>query len=247
MPLPPLETAAVPPPPGAADRVVALLEVILCSDYPTQILLGAVFAVFGVGPSVTHGVLTLDYVMLLSFSDTVLLLGLILLLLRARGESPVRLFLGSGSVAREARLGLLLVPAALGLAFLVLVLAQQLAPWLHTVALNPLQALIQTPRDAWLFGSVVIIAGGVREELQRAFLLHRFEGWLGGRTVGIVVTSVAFGAGHGLQGLDAALATGALGAFWAVIYLRRRSSVAPMISHAGFNVLEILQYLTLGK
>jgi membrane protease YdiL (CAAX protease family) len=247
VPLPPLETAPTPPRVRAADRVVALVEVILCSDYPTQILLGGVFAVLGFGPSVTHGVLTLDYVMLLSFSDTVLLLGLILLLLRARGERPLLIFFGTGSVAREVSLGLLLVPAALGLAFLVLVVVQQVAPWLHTVALNPLEALIKTPRDAWLFGSVVVVAGGIREELQRAFLLHRFEGWLGGRTVGVVVTSIAFGAGHGLQGLDAALATGTLGAFWAVIYLRRRSSVAPMISHAGFNVLEILQYLALGR
>ena len=38
---------------------------------------------------------------------------------------------------------------------------------------------------------------------------------------------------------DAAIATGALGAFWAVVYLRRRSIVAPMVSHAGFNVLEL--------
>jgi membrane protease YdiL (CAAX protease family) len=240
--------AAVRRPPRAADRLVALIEVILCSDYPTQILLGGVFAVMGIGPSVANGgALTLQYVMLLSFADTILLLALILIFLRARGESPARLFLGTRPVVGEARLGVLLVPLALALAFLVLVLVQEFAPWLHTVALNPLEALIKTPRDAWLFASVVVVAGGVREELQRAFLLHRFEEWLGGRTVGVIVTSVAFGAGHGLQGLDAAFATGALGAFWAVVYLRRRSSVAPMISHAGFNLLEIVQYLTLGR
>ncbi len=33
----------------------------------------------------------------------------------------------------------------------------------------------------------------------------------------------------------------ALGAFWAILYLRRRSSVAPIVSHAGFNALEILR------
>jgi membrane protease YdiL (CAAX protease family) len=233
--------------PTPADRLVALVEVILCSDYPTQILLGGLFAVAGIGPSVSGGELTLGYVMLLSFADTVLLLGLIVILLRARGESPIRLFVGERPASREARFGVFLVLPALGLAFLVLVLVQEFAPWLHTVALNPLEALIQSPRDAWLFASVVVVAGGVREEMQRAFLLHRFEGWLGGRTVGVVVTSVAFGAGHALQGLDAAFATGALGAFWAVIYLRRRSSVAPMVSHAGFNLLEIVQYLTLGR
>jgi membrane protease YdiL (CAAX protease family) len=85
------------------------------------------------------------------------------------------------------------------------------------------------------------VAGGVREELQRAFLLQRFERHLGGATVGVVVLSVAFGLGHLLQGYDAALATGVLGAFWAIVYLRRRSSVAPIISHAGFNSIEVFR------
>jgi membrane protease YdiL (CAAX protease family) len=35
--------------------------------------------------------------------------------------------------------------------------------------------------------------------------------------------------------------TGVLGAFWALIYLRRRSAVAPNISHSGFNSLEVLR------
>src|SRR5207237_6689351 len=96
------------------------------------------------------------------------------------------------------------------------------SPQLHTVERNPLQDLIQTPRDIALFTVVVVVAGGLREEVQRAFLLRRFERWLGGSRVGIVVVSVGFGAGHLLQGADAAIATGILGAFWAVVYLRRR-------------------------
>ena len=57
----------------------------------------------------------------------------------------------------------------------------------------------------------------------------------------MVVLSVAFGLGHALQGWDAAIATGTLGAFWAIVYLRRRSSIAPIISHAGFNSIEVLR------
>ncbi|HWW87279.1 MAG TPA: CPBP family intramembrane glutamic endopeptidase, partial [Vicinamibacterales bacterium] len=71
---------------------------------------------------------------------------------------------------------------------------------------------------------------------------------LGGAGVGIVVTSVVFGAGHfELQGGDAAVATGLLGAFWGLVYLRRRSFVAPMVSHAGFDVVQILQFMMLGR
>jgi membrane protease YdiL (CAAX protease family) len=168
-------------------------------------------------------------------------------LLRAHGERPARLFFGTRRLVREAGTGLLLVPVAVVLTFLVLALVQWFAPWLHTVEQNPLQALIRTPRDAWFFAAVVIVAGGVREETQRAFLLHRFETSLGGGAVGLVATSVAFGAGHALQGLDAAVATGTLGAFWGFVYLRRRSIVAPVISHGGFNLIEIAQFLVLGR
>ena len=65
-----------------------------------------------------------------------------------------------------------------------------------------------SPLQVAAFVALVLIAGGVREELQRAFLLHRFEQSLGGPVIGVVVTSVAFGLGHTLQGWDAAVVTG---------------------------------------
>ena len=53
-----------------------------------------------------------------------------------------------------------------------------------------------------MFLFVVIVAGGVREELQRAFLLHRFRCDLGQPWMGVFITSLAFGMGHTLQGWD---------------------------------------------
>jgi membrane protease YdiL (CAAX protease family) len=137
--------------------------------------------------------------------------------------------------------GLLLIPVVFMMVVILLNAVRAYAPWLHNVEVNPLEQLAGTPGQAAIFGFVAIVAGGVREELQRAFLLKRFEQHLGGATVGIVVLSVAFGAGHIVQGWDAVITTGLLGAFWAVIYVRRRSVVAPVVSHAGFNSLEILR------
>ena len=57
------------------------------------------------------------------------------------------------------------------------------------------------------------------------------------------VFSVVFGLGHVIQGWDAAITTGLMGAFWGFVYLRRRSIVAPMVSHAGFNTAEIVGHL----
>ena len=132
------------------------------------------------------------------------------------------------------------MPAALVLVALTSTLLLQVAPWLHNVTENPLEALIDSPAAAAAFALVAVIAGGVREEVQRAFVLRRFETHLGGPVVGLILFSVAFGLGHLVQGRDAAIVTGLLGAFWGIVYLRRRSIVAPVICHAGFNLTEIL-------
>jgi membrane protease YdiL (CAAX protease family) len=92
-----------------------------------------------------------------------------------------------------------------------------------------------------MFLVVVIVAGGIREELQRAFLLHRFRGDFGQPWMGVLITSLAFGLGHTLQGRDAAIVTGSLGALWGVIYLRRGSAVAPIVSHSLFNSAELVR------
>ncbi len=229
--------------PSPIERLVALLEVLICSDYPTQFAIGSTFAALGYQPFAPNGRLLVGYVVTLSLIDTALLVGLILMFLRAHGERPRDVFLGRRPVGREIVLGALMTFAALAIGIGVLLTIQKLAPSLHTVAHNPFQELLGTRRGAAIFALVVVVAGGVREEIQRAFLLHRFDVWLGGGTVGIVITSAAFGAGHVLQGVDATVATGLLGAFWGVVYLRRRSAVAPIVSHSGFNLLQIVQYL----
>jgi len=226
--------------------VLALIEVLICSDILTQLALGGTLGAFGYQPFV-QGRLNVTYVVALSLGDALLLIGLILLMLSAHGERPREVLFGRRSIPAEAAFGLPLIPAALALAVVVLLTIQRLAPSLHTVQDNPLQELLRSPRDAWLFALVVVAAGGVREEIQRAFLLHRFEVWLGGPTLGVVVTSAAFGAGHLLQGVDAAVTTGLLGAFWGMIYLRRRSAAAPIVSHAGFDLVQILQFVAVGK
>ncbi len=248
-----LPATDLPPPvpverqPTIEQRIAAAIEVLLCSDYPTQLLLGATFAAMGFRPQTADGTLDITFVVVLSLLDTVLLLGLIVVFLLAHGERPRDVFLGNRPWLPEARAGIPMTFVAILIAVVVLVTVRALAPWLHTVERNPLQDIVRTPGDAAAFAVVVVIAGGVREELQRAFLIHRFERWLGGGAVGVVVASTAFGAGHLLQGADAAIATGLLGAFWAVVYLRRRSAVAPMVSHAGFNLLQLAQFAVVGR
>jgi CAAX protease family protein len=250
--VPPVLPDPTPPEPvrapsTLAHRIVALLEVLICSDFPTQLAIGATFNAVGYSPFGPGGHLRVGYIVTLSLLDTVALVGLVLLFLYAHGERPREIFLGWRPIRSEIAYGIPLVLVAIGLGVGVLALILRFVPSLRTVAHNPLQELLRSPRDASLFAFVVIVAGGVREEIQRAFLLHRFRVWLGGGVIGLIVTSAAFGAGHALQGADAVIATALLGAFWGFIYLRRGSVVAPMVSHAGFDLLQIVQYMTFGR
>ena len=173
--------------------------------------------------------------------DTVLLVGMILAFLLRRGERPADVFLGGRPLLGEVRAGIISVPFAIGVMIALLLAIRRFVPSLHNVPDNPLEGMIGTGISIWMFLAVVIVAGGVREEVQRAFLLHRFRGDLGQPWMGLFVTSLAFGMGHTLQGLDAAMVTGTLGAIWGAMYLTRGSAVAGMVSHALFNSAEVLR------
>ena len=221
-------------------RIQAALEVALCSGFPTQLLLAGALATVGLRATGAGGGLSFGYVVTLSLVDAVLVLGLIGFFLRARGESLRELVLGRRSPRAEARLGLLLVPALVAAVIAGTTLLGWIAPGLRNVPENPFESLLGTPGRVALFAVVAVVAGGIREELQRAFILRRFEQHLGGGWLGLVIFSTAFGLGHQIQGWDAAILTGLLGAGWGALFLIRRSVVAPMVSHAGFNVAEIL-------
>jgi membrane protease YdiL (CAAX protease family) len=231
------------PTPAPLGRLSALAEVVLCSDFPTQLLIVQLMALVGMQPVGPDGRLSIGYVWTLSILDSVALVGLILVLLRMHGESPRALFLGTSPLRTEVMVGALVTPAIFLLAFGSLTVIQQFAPWLRNVPDNPLADLIRTPVDAGLFVIIAIVAGGIREEIQRAFILDRFERHLGGAAVGIIVFSAAFGLGHLLQGWDTAVVTALLGAAWGVVYLWRRSCIASMVSHSTFNVTQILGYM----
>lgn len=230
----------------ARQRLTAIAEILLCSSIPTQILLGALLRIGGVAPLEGDGQLSLPFVLILSVADTLLLIGLMVALTRAHGERVAALWLGARTIGREALLGALLIPTVFLLVVVLLNVLRVTAPWLHNVEINPLEQLASTPGEAAVFAVVAILAGGVREELQRAFLLQRFERHLGGAMVGVAVLSVGFGLGHVVQGWDAVVTTAILGAVWAVVYLRRRSTIAPLVSHAGFNSLEVLRVAAFG-
>jgi len=217
----------------------ALLEVCLCSGYPTQLLIGAGLALFGLraGPG---GQITLQLVAFLAGLDTLVLVGLVFGLLVAGGESPRRVLLGTRPVLGEVLRGFGLVPWVFLVALVTVMALTRWAPGLFTP--NPFATIASTRMEFVLLGVVVVLAGGVREEIQRAFILHRFEQRLGGGLVGMLAFGVAFGLGHLVQGWSVVIITALLGTLWSIVYLARRSVLAPMVSHASFNLIEVISF-----
>ena len=229
------------------ERATAALEILLCSSVPTQLVIGTMLRLAGIASTDAAGHLSLTFVLALSLADTAVLIGMMIFFMHVHGETARGIWFGAGSGLRETLVGVATIPLVFVGVGILLNTLRLFAPSLHNVENNPLEQLATTPGQAAAFSLVAIVAGGVREELQRAFMLRRFEQYLGGATLGVWVLSIGFGLGHVMQGWDAVVTTAALGAFWAWMYLQRRNSVAPIVSHAGFNSLEILRVAVLGQ
>ena len=169
---PPLE--APDPVPARHRRLTAAGEVILCSGFPTQLTLVVLLGMLGAGPTEGSGDLSLGYVVTLSLVDAALILALVWMLMRGHGEHPVAVMVGRRPIRSELLLGLALVPAALLVVAAAFAVLSSVAPELRNVPENPLEALIRTPAAAMTFAVVAVVAGGLREEVQRAFILRRF-------------------------------------------------------------------------
>lgn len=232
-------TRAVAP----VERLGALLEILLCSGFPTQVLLIVALRGFGMSPQTADGLLNPQFVFTVSLLDAGLVIGLIVMLLLAHHESPRHVLLGPARMLKEALVGIACIPLTFLIVVAILALVLTYAPELHNVPRNPLEDMLRNRTDAAIFAVVAMVAGGVREEVQRGFIVHRSGQYLGGGMVGVIGYGLLFGAGHYEQGYDVAIATTALGVFWGLVYLARRSIIAPVVSHAGFNLAQVIRYV----
>jgi membrane protease YdiL (CAAX protease family) len=221
------------------SRLRALLEVFLCSGLPSQALIGLALGLAGVRPG-KDGELSLSLLTSMTGLDTVILVWLVVTLLSRTGESPRQVLFGSRPIGREVVRGFVLLPWIFGIVLATALAIARFAPQL--IVPNPLASLASTWPQYVVFALTVVLAGGVREEVQRAFILHRCEQRLGGAEVGVIGWGLLFGALHYVQGASAMIITGLLGLLWSLVYLARRSVVAPMVSHASFNLIEVIGF-----
>lgn len=92
----------------------------------------------------------------------------------------------------------------------------------------------------WL--PIGVFGGGVVEELERIFIITRFEQWQGrpGLILGILLSSAMFGLGHLYQGLGVAISTAISGVVFTLVFLRRRSALEAITAHAFSDILAMV-------
>ncbi len=105
-----------------------------------------------------------------------------------------------------------------------------------------LTAFFRDPAHLLIWIPVGVIAGGVVEEVERAFVLTRFEQWAGkpGLYAGLVLSSAIFGVAHLYQSRSSALSAAVSGFVFGLIYLRRRSGLEAAACHAFADVLGVV-------
>jgi membrane protease YdiL (CAAX protease family) len=105
-----------------------------------------------------------------------------------------------------------------------------------------LTALFRDPFHLLAWIPIGVIGGGVVEEVERAFILTRFEQWMGknGIFVGLVLSSAMFGVGHLYQSTATGISAAFSGLAFGLIYLRRRSGIEAAASHAFADVLGVI-------
>jgi membrane protease YdiL (CAAX protease family) len=102
-----------------------------------------------------------------------------------------------------------------------------------------------TGEIALAIGLIVVVAVA-EETIFRGYLIRRISNVTGSRAVGVVLSSLIFALGHGYEGTAGAATVGVLGFALALVYVWRRSLVAPVVMHflQDFTAIALIPLLT---
>ena len=222
------------------DRVQAAFEVFLLSGLISSLLAGLLLYAFlgkrGANPLSSAGVFSIF--LLLESGIAFLFLATIL---KYHRQTINNLGLQWDQWRFHLLIGLALVPFLFLINAAVAIFVKLYFPQFF-IEKNPLTDLIHTPQQLVLIIFSALVAGGIKEELQRAFIITRFRDHLGGAGLGLVVWSICFGVGHYVQGVQGVVIATIYGLIFGIIYLLSRSLIAPIIAHGVYDSIALLAY-----
>lgn len=221
------------------NKSQAIIEILLVSGLVSSILAALpVYAIEGQRAGLMSNAASTSIFLLLESGISFLLL---VTLLKLNGERFQDFGLRWNRWRPNVLAGVLLVPFLFLISALVSIIFRAYLPKYY-METNPLTAMIHTPQQLGLFIFSAFIAGGIKEELQRAFILTRFHQHLGGAGVGLVLWSLVFGAGHYVQGVQGMAVASIYGFLFGLIYIISGSLIAPIVAHGAYDILALLGY-----
>lgn len=220
---------------GMTDRASKGVELIELGVFLLLIVPSMALSFF----SVTEGGLPFALVAFATISRDLGLVALIFFFLYRNGERPVALGLTGRHAGREIALGVgLFVPLFIG--------AQMLEVFLRSAGLSgppstgPNLVPAPDPVDLLLAIVLVTVVAISEEIIFRGYLLLRFSRLLRGLGGAALLSAAVFSIGHGYEGGAGVVTVGAIGLALALVYLWRRSLVAPMVIHFLLDFLAIV-------
>jgi membrane protease YdiL (CAAX protease family) len=237
------------PPPNASvisprtARLQAAFEVFLTCGILTSLIAGFPFYARSKAsaPVLDNVYVTCAYILF----EAALTLGLVGLLMSAHRQGLSHIGLHKAHWKSDILTGLALIPVFFAVNAVVATVVRIYFPE-HFTSRNALMDIIHTPGQLVLFIFSALVAGGIKEEVQRAFILTRFRDHLGGAWLGLLLWSAAFGAAHYVQGVQGMIAAGIFGYLFGIVYLARGSLIAPMVAHGVYDTIALLGYWFLG-
>jgi len=223
-----------------ADRLQALFEVILLSGLVSSLLTGLVIYAFKRGPAINplSNAWFFSIFVLVEAAIALLLLSAILTFHR---ETLFSLGIQWKRWRFHLMIGLTLVPFLFLINAAVAVFFKLYLPQ-YFIEKNPLTDLIRTPQQLIVLIIAALIAGGIKEELQRAFIITRFRLYLGGAGFGLVLWSIGFGLGHFVQGVQGIFIAAIYGFIFGIVYILSGSLIAPIIAHGAYDTIALLAF-----
>ena len=222
-------------------RLLAMLEVLMISGIVSGSIAMLVFSAKFGRTGINLMELSVEFLVTYLMFESVVMVIILWVLMKTHGETFAMLGVRKRRWKTCVLLGILAAPGLLVISGIASRTFAFLLPE-YVLEKNPLVDMIGSPQQLTLFIIATILAGGVKEELQRAFILRRFSSHLGGAGVGIVVWSLVFGAGHYTQGVQGMFVTTILGFIFGVLYIARGNLILTITAHAAYNTLTLLIY-----
>jgi membrane protease YdiL (CAAX protease family) len=222
------------------DRLQAACEILLLSGLVSGFLAALILPLFRIRNTdlLLKDVRILSLYLLVESGIALLILATVL---RLHGEALQSLGFRWTHWKRNFATGIALVPFLFLINGLVAILFRVYLPQYY-MERNPLVENLHTPQQLALFIFSALIAGGIKEEIQRAFIINRFRSYLGGAGAGLLIWSLAFGAGHYVQGAQGIVIASLYGFLFGGMYLLSGSLIAPIAAHGAYDALAILAY-----